>query len=186
MTPRTPLARAAAAAATAAGLGLLLSACSAVGPPNAAVVVDGRVVPESDVRAVVDGLPPELLQGGAPPAVQDVLAFFVVEDVTREIAAEYTGVISTSQVRRELELQLEQQGSELPDVPEQVLELFATSAMIQQIQATDVAREEFTAAVEDLDVEVNPRYGQVGDGLAVLPNEYEWLRPAGGGALPES
>lgn len=175
---RRPATRAVRAAATAAGLVLALSACSAAGPPGAAAVVDGEVVPEGDVRAVQQELPPEIT-GGAPVPVQDILAFFLVGDTVREVAAEYTGVISTADVRPQLEQVVAQSGGELGELSEPTLELFATSAMLNQIQATDVAREELEARIQELDVEVNPRYGSVGDGLQVLPPEYPWLRPAG-------
>jgi hypothetical protein len=184
MTPRHPLVRRARAGAVALGAVLALSACSAAGPPGAAAVVDGEVVPESDVRTVVTELPPELT-GGQPVPASDVIAFFVVEDTVRRIAAEFTGVISTEQVEEQLAAQLEQQGAEVGTLSEPTLQLFATSAMLQQIQATDVAREEFEAAVEELDVEVNPRYGELTDGLAVVPAEYEWLRPSDGAAPAE-
>jgi hypothetical protein len=180
MSPRSALVRRVRAGAVAVGLAVTLAACSAAGPPGAAVVVDGRVVPESDVQTVVRELPPELT-GGAPVDPGVVVAILMVEDAVRDVATEFTGVVSNADVQRQLGLET---GS-AEQLSEPTLRVLATNIMAQQVLQTDGAREELDARIAEQDVQLNPRYGELGEGLQVVPSQPEWLRPAGGQQLLE-
>ena len=76
---------------SAAALGL--GACSALGDPSAAALIDGEVVvTQADVATVVAELPLEV-SGGQPAPASQVLTFLAVEQTVRDLAVETeTGV----------------------------------------------------------------------------------------------
>lgn len=189
MTPRTPRGRTGARAlvvGTAVALTLGLGACSALGDPRAAAVVDGRVVTQDDVQTAVTELPVEIT-GGAQVDPSQVLGLFVVEDVVTDVAREFTGLATEGDAREYLHEVDEQAGREPGDYSEPTLRLIATQLMFTSIQQTDAARPAIQEGLADLvegGVDINPRYGGVSsDGELLLGRfDHDWLPEADPGA----
>lgn len=188
MSPRTSSRRTGARAlvvtaalATTVGLG----ACSALGDPSAAAVLDGRtVVTQAEVATVLRELPLEITQG-QPVAPSQVLTFLAVGDTVEDIAREYGTVLGEREAREFLASVDEQAGRPTGQYTEPTLQLIATNLMLGQITQSEesaaAVEERFAALTEEL--EVNPRYGEVAqDGsLLVVPAQHPWL-PAPPGA----
>lgn len=191
MTPRTPGRRTASRALVALGsvaLALGATACSAAGDPSAAAVVDGRVIPESDVQTALSELPPEITGGQAiPPG--ELLSVFVVGDVVRDVAREFTGVTSDEQAREQLRALDEGAGRAPVEYSDATVDLIALLIMQQNINQTDVAFPELQERAAELqasgDVQINPRYGRLNDG-AIQFNAFthDWLAEPPAGAQP--
>ena len=189
MTPRTPrrtpgsraLRLVPVALAAVVGLG----ACSAAGDPSAAAVVDGRVVSERDVQTAVEELPLELTGGARVDPVQ-VVSLLVARDVVAGVAREASEgapaslVVSDAQAQEILAGIDTEAGRDPGTYSQPTLDVISTNYMFTNIRQSDAAgpalQEAFTE-LEQSDVTVNPRYGQIGeDGvLAIGDFQKDWL-----------
>lgn len=181
MTPRTSSRRvralvAAGAVTSALGLG----ACSALGDPSAAALVDGEVVvSQAEVATVAREFPVELSGGELPPASQ-ILTFLALDEPVRDLARETgTDVVSQTQALDFLAAADEEAGRDRVAYSEPTLQLFATNLTLGQIgqdeENVPLIQEMVSQVGEEL--EVNPRYGEVSeDGvLLIQPVEHPWL-----------
>lgn len=183
MTSRNPTRpaaarRSAAALVGAPALALALSACSGLGSPGSAAVVDGRVISDRDVQTVAG----ELGAGtSGEVTVAQVVPLMIVDGVVDDIASEITGGSSREDARAALGANAVegQQPVEYSDV---TLDFIATNLELNAIQQNDLARAEFDARLQELDVEVNPRYGTVDEeqglraGIGAV--SFPWLEAA--------
>ena len=182
MTPRSSSRRVAARALVLPGVvaaTLGLGACSALGDPSAAAILDGEtLVTQAEVATVLDELPLEV-SNGTPVAPAQVLTFLAVSDTVAELADEYGTVLGEAEAGDFLASVDEQAGRPTVAYSAPTLDLIATNLMLTQLGES----EESAAAMEGRlvqlaeDLEVNPRYGEVaGDGsLLVVPATYPWL-----------
>ena len=163
------------ALATAVGLG----ACSALGDPSAAALLDGEtLVSQAEVATVMAELPLEISQG-QPVAPDQVLTFLAVGDTVEDIAREYSAVIGDAEAQEFLASVDEQAGRPAVQYSEPTLQLISTNLMLGEItqspESAAVVEEQFQALVADL--EINPRYGEIAEGgsLLVVPVRHPWL-----------
>ena len=183
MTPRTATRRSGARAPVVLGalaVALGLGACSAVGDPSAAALVDGEVVATpADVATILEEFPLELAGGQAPPPGQ-IVSFLALDGPVRELAIQTeTPVVDQGQARDWLAEADEAAGREPVRYSEPMLRLIATNLTVNAIGQDQENAPLIQAMVSDLGdrLEVNPRYGAVdedGDGL-VVPVEHPWL-----------
>jgi hypothetical protein len=188
MRPRTPRRRRAARALTtlgAAGLALGLTACSGAGNPTAAAVVEGRVISERDVQTVVAELPLEVT-GGAQVAPSQIVSVLMVSEIVEDVAREFTGVTGRDEARELLQAVDTDADREPFDYSDATLDAIAVNVMLNNIQQTDVAAPVLEERLQELqsggDVQMNPRYGRVGeDGSLQFSNfSHDWLPSADG------
>jgi hypothetical protein len=163
------------------GLAVLLlgagatAACSA--QAGAAAVVEGDPIPVEDVQSAADQLAPYL--DGASPA--SVLLVLVAEPTVQRIAAE-NGVAVSDQEAEQLLTDL---ASDAPDAPEfspasvAVARFSLLQQALSQLPDAEAVQEDVLARLEDLDVDVNPRYGELDFSRGgIAPVEHPWLVPA--------
>lgn len=181
-----------------------LGACSAVGDPSAAALVDGEVVAtQQEVATVARELPPEATGGQPvdPAAVLTVLAF---SDPVSETAREFGLTQGAVQAQRTLDeltgVVVPEPGEEPSEDPEGepgaepseetvvapgeysdvTLEVIAVSIMGAAIQQDPDAQAALSERLDDLRgrLQVNPRYGEVlpagAEGL-IGPVQHPWL-----------
>ena len=163
MTSRTPtspaaLRRSAVALVGAPALALSVAACAGLGSPGSAAVVDGEVISDRDVQTVAG----ELAAGtGGAVTVAQVVPLMVVSGVVDDIAGEITGGSSREDARVALEANAVAGGQEPVEYSDVTLDFIATNLELNAIQQNDQARAEFDERLQELDVEVNPRYGTI-------------------------
>ncbi len=177
---RTRLAVRLVAGATAAVAGV--AGCSA--QTGAAAVVDGRAIPIADVHEATEELGP-YLQDASPSAV---LLLLVAQPTFERIAAENDIGVSTQEAQEVLDglaapVEGEEPPAETPDFGPTSLEVARFTVVQRKLQAhPDGAAllAEVSADLAELDVEVNPRYGEVdfADGSGITPIAHDWLVPA--------
>ena len=182
MTPRTSSRRAVVRVLVVPGVlaaVLGLGACSALGDPSAAAIVDGEtVVTQADVATVMAELPLEI-SNDQPVAPAQVLTFLAVSGTVEELAGEYGAILGDAEAEEFLASVDEQAGRPAVEYSPATLDLIATNLMLGQLnQSEDSAaaiEERFLLLAEDL--EVNPRYGEVTDdgSLLVVPARHPWL-----------
>jgi hypothetical protein len=151
------------------------AACSA--ETGAAAVVEGDPIPVEEVQRATAQLAPYL--DGATPA--SVLLVLVAEPTVERIAAE-NGVAVSEQQARQL---LDDLASETPDAPEfspssvAVARFSLLQQALGQLPDAGAVQEEVLAQLEALDVDVNPRYGELDFSRGgIAPVEHAWLVPA--------
>jgi hypothetical protein len=151
------------------------AACSA--QAGAAAVVEGEPIPVEDVQGAVDQLGPYL--DGATPA--SVLLVLVAEPTVGRIAAE-NGVAVSEQQAQKLLTDL---SSDAPDAPDfsaasvAVARFSLLQQALNQLPDADAVQQEVLTRLEDLDVDVNPRYGELDLSRGgIAPVEHPWLVPA--------
>ena len=177
-------------------LALGVSACSAAGDPNAAAVIDGRVIAESDVQAAVSELPVEITQGTRVDPVQIVsllVAADVVEGVAREFSDGPATLLATDEDAQDfLDSVDAEAGREPQQYSDATLQVIATNLMLANLQQTDVAApalQEGITGLQDSDVTINPRYGTIGEQGELQFGDFrrDWLPEADPDAqvLPE-
>lgn len=163
MTSRTPTRpyaarRRVAALVGAPALALGLAACSGLGTPGSAAVVDGEVISEREVQTVATEL--ALGTGGAVTAAQ-IVPLMIVSGVVDDIAAEITGGSSRADALAALEANAVGDGQTSVEYSDATLDFIATNLELNAIQQNDQARAVFEERLQELDVEVNPRYGTI-------------------------
>ncbi len=136
-------------------LALSLGACSGLGDPTAAAVVDGRTISERDVQIIASELADGT--GGAVTPAQ-VVPLMVVAGVVDEITQ---NTVSRQGAQEALDAQAEAQQQPLQEYSDATLDFIATNLELSSIQQDQLAAAEFTERLEELDVRINPRYGSV-------------------------
>ena len=165
----------------AAGLALLVltaggtAACSA--QSGAAAVLDDGTISVGEVQSATQELGPYL--EGATPA--SVLAVLVAEPTFAGVAAENGVAVSTQEARRLLtDLASGQPGAstEFSDASVTVARFTLLQQALQELPDADAVQQDVQERLEGLDVDVNPRYGQLDfAGGGVTPVEHPWLVP---------
>ena len=144
---------------------LMLSSCT--GQPGAAVVVDGTGIPVSDVTTAYDELKP-IYQG---IGVDSVVGAFIDEPVITEMAKEQG--VAPSAEQAEAVLVTDAQGADPKAQPTFSAPSLVVGSYIAGYNALVAASDQATVDTElatrraELDVEVNPRFGTLGDGNVV-------------------
>lgn len=201
MTPRTSTRRTRARALAVVGALVStvgLGACSALGDPSAAALVDGEVVVTQDeVVTVVRELPLEVTDGQPidPAQIVTILAFSdIMTETAREIGAaqgaveaqrfldEATGAVPPAEPTEEAG---EDPGDEAAegtpgDYSDATLEVMAVVLMGAEVQQDPEAAATLGERLEDLRgrLELNPRFGEVlpaESGGFVGPVQHPWL-----------
>jgi hypothetical protein len=169
--------RAAGAAALAALAALAVSGCSSEG--GAAAVVDGKVIPLSDVHTAMSELRPYLRE----PTPTGILEVLVIEPTVARVAAEHGVVVSPQQVEDRLAAQVtgsQGEGAAVPQFSDPSLAVGRFVVLqegLQQLPDVQAVQEDIASELEGLDVEVNPRYGSDFSLAGIAPAEHPWLVP---------
>lgn len=157
--------RATVGALVALATALVLSSCA--GEPGAAVVVDGTGIPVSDVTTAYDELRP-IYQGiGA----DSVIGAFIDEPVITQMAEEQG--VAPSAEQAEAALVADAQAADPEAQPTFSAPALVVGTYIAGYRALVDASDQATVDKElaerraELDVEVNPRFGTLGDGNIV-------------------
>jgi hypothetical protein len=163
-----------------------LSACSA--QPGAAAVVDGETIPVADVQAAAADLSPYLEN----VSQSTVLTVLVVSPTFERAAAEAGLGVSSEQAENLLD-QVTQEAAQAGRAPTRTEEFsdaavqVARFTLLQQgLQGLPDASEVMAGIAADmaeLDVEVNPRYGELDLATGqITPSSYPWIvgTPAAG------
>ena len=152
----------------------VLSACA--GQPGAAAVVDGTSIPTSDLQTALDELGP-YVQGASPAAVLGVL---IIEPTVSDMAAE-AGVAASDQDAAAFLDQVVQQTT--PDAHPTfspasmaIARYFVAFTNLSKLSNQDQVTTDVNKRVADLDVEVNPRFGTLGEGNTITaPTPPKWV-----------
>ncbi|MDD9206600.1 hypothetical protein PU560_08995 [Georgenia sp. 10Sc9-8] len=162
----------------AAALGLALAGCSAA--PGTAAVVDGERITVDDVNEAAADY--EAISG------QDVLPAAVAYSLVdarfiNDVAADHGVAFSDAQVADFFAEQAAAAGGQMPadGLSDAFLELgrsLMISANLGAGESTETIVEDYSAARQAADVEMNPRYGQLVDGQ-LAPVTHEWLVGSG-------
>lgn len=157
---KTPRLLAAAVAAAA----LLLAGC---GNANTAAVVEGNRITESGVLAAAEQANTVASQ---PMEPRQVLAQLIIQPTVLEVLAERGVTVTDAAARSVL--------SEVGDPAPYLLDIVKLNLGINQL--TEDERTEAIARIQDLDVEVNPRYGTFDpeSGL-ITAADADWIADAG-------
>lgn len=167
--------------AVVAGIGGV-TGCSA--QSGAAAVVDGEAIPIADVHEATRELGP-YLQDASPSAV---LLLLVAEPVFARVAAENGVGVSAQEAQEVLDgLAQPAEGQESPEQPaefgpasQRVARFTILQRKLQERPDGAELLAQATADLAELDVELNPRYGQVdfASGTGITPVAHDWLVPA--------
>lgn len=155
------------AAATAAGA-LLLSGCGTAGTANTAAIVDGKRITESGVLAATE----QVNQiAGQPVPARQVVTQLIIAPTVAQVLAERGGTSSEAAARSAV--------ASVGDPEPYLIDLVRLSLDLNAM--TEEERTEAIARIQDLDVEVNPRYGSFDpERGAVSPVTPDWIAdPAG-------
>ncbi|NMR21337.1 hypothetical protein [Cellulomonas fimi] len=188
MTVRSMVGRRGAPALLALGA-LLVASLSACSPqPGAAAVVDGRAIPVAEVQAAAADLSP-YLENVSQTTVLTVL----VVAPTFERAAADAGLGVSSEQAKDLLDQVTQEAGQAGRAPvrteefsEPAVQVARFTLLQQGLQGMPNAAEVMSGVVADmaeLDVEVNPRYGELDLASGqITPSSYPWIvgQPAAG------
>ncbi len=156
----------------AAAAALVLAGCSQA--PTVAATVDGTVISQREAATLVEGCPAV----GTTQVTEPVAVSMLVRGELMATLAEQQGVdYSVDDIDSMLKAdpQLGQLVSEQPEC----LKLFRPSVGTQLVSQSYASSEEMLQAISDVDVEVNPRYGEwdpqagsmVGSGSLSVPAE---------------
>lgn len=162
--------------------GGVLAGCS--GQPGAAAVVDGRTITTAELAMAYEQLSP-LFNGAGP---QDVLGVLITEPYATRLAADNGVGVNDEEaleLLRSVAVQAlgEEEAADLEFGPGALAVgrySLATSAMQDLPDAQEVVAT-YQERVLGADIEVNPRFGEFTDELAVTPPAPpSWVVPAGG------
>lgn len=153
----------------------LLTGCS--GDPGAAAVVDGTAIPVADVHTAVAELEP-FFQGVTPT---NILAVLIQERTVDAFAAEHDVAVSDQDARVQLS-QAAEQGAGDPDrefsAPSVAISRYLlTWEKLSALPDAQTVVPDLQLELADLDVEVSPRFGAVGEGNELVEAERPWLVP---------
>ena len=155
-----------------------VTGCS--GQTGAAAVVEGEAIPVGDLHEVTRELGP-FLQDGSPSGV---LLLLVAQPVFERVAAEYGLGVSDAEARAALAGvagtapdAAGEDGVEFGDASLRVARLTILQQRLQQLPDAEPAIRELSDQLANLDVEVNPRYGEIdlAGGRGIVPVEHPWI-----------
>ena len=146
--------------AAVAAAALLLTGCVR---GDAAAVVDGRTISQSGLQAAVQQI--QEASGQAPHPSQ-ILSSLIIGPTVEGILADRGAAISDAAARSNL--------ATLPNPEPYIVELMKVNMGVQSL--TNEEREEAIARIQELDVEVSPRYGTFDPAQGqILPESPNWL-----------
>jgi len=166
-------------AASLVAAGLALTACSA--QPGAAAVVDGQRISEQSLSESSQALQP-FLQTQLAPAT--MLSSMIQAQVTLEVAANHGFAASAEDAEAYLDSIAEQSNVDAPETfPEGTLEVTRMLMVTEMYTSSEADAEgiqaEITEELADLDVTINPRYGEWDpsstSGLFIAQTSPDWL-----------
>lgn len=147
--------RRAAAAAVVLAMAAVTAGCSS--DPGTAAVVDGHEISTAELDRVADELGP-YLKDASPRAI---LTAILQSEAWLAVARSHDIEVTDDQGREFLDKLSEGSGADPVEWSHESLVIARVQvASTDLTSATDDLQGEFTAAVADLDVTVNPRYGQ--------------------------
>lgn len=151
--------------AAVAGAALLLSGC---GTANTAAIVDGHRITQSGLQEAAEQIAQYAPQ---PMPARDVLTRLIIAPTVLDVLGEREVTITDAAARSRL--------ADIDAPVPYVVELTRLDLAIGQMTQEDFA--EITSRLGELDVDVNPRYGEFNaDQVAVVPATAEWIvSPAG-------
>lgn len=163
-------------AALVLGGALVTSGCG-VGEANRAAVVDGRVIPETEVQSVVrqfNSMKPAKVQEPLTPAV--ALTALVQSGPALEYL-EGKGIVSSRSVAEQ-----DAQSHGISDPSDGTIEVLRFIDALDQAQkSSELTAEDqaaFSKAIADQTVEVNPRYGTFDkEQLSITSSLPQWVKP---------
>ncbi|GAA3796958.1 hypothetical protein [Cellulomonas soli] len=159
-----------------AGAGAL-SACS--GQPGTAAIVEGRTITPGEVQQVLDELGP-YLQSASTSAVLTIL---VQEPAVSAVAAEHGVAVSDEDAADALTQVAAAdglKGSDFSAASLTVAKFSVEYGKLTALEDADAINAELVERVAALDVEVNPRFGTLGDGNFVSdPSVRPWIFQSG-------
>ncbi len=166
-------------AASLVAAGLALTACTA--QPGAAAVVDGQRITERALADSSAALQPFLQTQLAP---RTMLSSMIQAPVTLEVAAEHGFSASASDAENYLNSIAEQSQVEAPETfPEGTLDVTRMLMVTQMFTSSEADAEgiqaEISEQMADLDVTINPRYGEWdatgASGIFIAQSDPAWL-----------
>lgn len=150
----------------------LLGACS--GQPGAAAVVDGTAISTDEVQTASTELGPYF--DGATPT--NVLAVLLQAPVVDRLAADNGVGVSDEQAQAALDTQAQAIGRDTETFSDAALSVVRYSLAVTALQALPDAADivtELTEQVAAQDIQVSPRYGDIGaDNMLVAPS-FPWI-----------
>jgi len=150
----------------------LLAGCA--GQPGTAAVVDGRTFTDAQVARAADELGP-YLANSSPDAV---LSAIVQSEIGLAVTEAHGVVVTEDQARVFLDTLAEQAGAEPADWGRESLAIARLQVAGQQLaeQGDETIAADFTRALAEVPVTVNPRYG-VYDGQSgrIAQPERAWI-----------
>lgn len=151
--------------AVVASAALLLSGC---GTANTAAVVDGQRITQSGLQEATEQI---AQYASRPMPARDVLTRLIIAPTVLRVLAERDVTITDAAARSAL--------ADIDGPVPYLVDLTRLDLAIGQMTEQDFA--EITSRLSDLDVDVNPRYGEFNaEQVAVVPAPAEWIaNPAG-------
>lgn len=151
--------------AAVAGAALLLSGCGTV---NTAAVVDGHRITQSGLQEATEQIAQYAPQ---PMPARDVLTRLIIAPTVLEVLGERDVTITDAAARSRL--------ADIDGPVPYLLDLTKLDLAIGQMTQEDFT--EITSRLTEIDVDVNPRYGEFNpEQVAVVPATAEWITsPAG-------
>jgi hypothetical protein len=144
---------------------LLMAGC---GRADTAAVVDGRVITESGVIATSDQV---TRYAGQPMPARDVINRLVVLPAVLDVLGERDVTITDAAARSAV--------AGIPDPTPYLLDLARLDLAIGQMTQEDMV--EVTSRLQDIDVEVNPRYGSFNpEQASVTATSPDWIADSAG------
>ncbi|WP_028050867.1 hypothetical protein [Cellulomonas sp. URHD0024] len=145
----------------------VLAGCA--GQPGAAAVVDGTPIPTSDLQTALDEIKP-YVPGATPSAV---LGALVVEPTVSAMAAEAGVGGSDEDAKAYLDAVVKNVSPEAHPTfsPASIAigRYFVAFTNLSNLSNQNVVSDDITKRIADLDVEVNPRFGTLGEDNKVAP-----------------
>jgi len=141
-----------------------LGACA--GTPGAAAVVDGHAISTSQVQAAAD----QLVELGQQIDVPSVLTLLIQEPTITRLAQERGMGVSDSQARELLDQVSQTVGASVGEYAEGTLAVARYSIAVNGFNADEEGEaiaEEVEEALAALDIDVNPRFGELGPSASV-------------------
>ncbi|MDO5719506.1 MAG: hypothetical protein Q4P05_02095 [Actinomycetaceae bacterium] len=154
MKSRHPLIKRLAAGISALAIVTGLSACSA--QPGTALSVDGKVYSEDEVSAASQELS-EMFQ--TPYTSVDIINMLIPSQSAISVAKKHNIEMSDEDVRKAMATQIEDGAEEMSDTSVDVLRSSWMIGTLQQTLDPETATNELLEALNNSDIDLNPRYG---------------------------
>ncbi len=151
--------------------GLLLAGCST--PPNTAAVVNGERITETEVADAWLALEPAVAEGVGPAIVLESL---VQNALLAPVAAEFGMTASAEDIANFADTVY--QGAAPDPFPEGLTNVLGFIILANQLNSSPLSAEiqdAYLIALQDADIEVNPRFGTINEMGALNPPAFEWI-----------